>query len=206
MILKQYCEYRSGSNLIKLLIDKYISGCIVYPNKYGHKHNFFNQELWDKDGGNSSIGLLISIKHPYSWIVSRAKWQPLDDHKFIPSELTIKDIDNDTIVKWCEGYNEKYIQWFNLPYWKFIIKYEELITNPTKLLQRLCDRWNLKLNSEEVRLIDKAIYPGEKLRDEDFDISYYTEHRYLYELNENQRNIVKNTINWNKVGYFYDRF
>ncbi len=207
-VIKQFCEYRTGSNVLKVLIEKYLTGCIIYANKFGHKHSFFNENKWDEDGGSSKVGLLISIKHPFSWIVSRARWSALDDFKFVPSGLTIKDIDDDTLVKWCEGYNNKYLHWFSLPFQKYIVKYEKLIQTTYDELENIRTLWGLDINPKEdiwnPRLESKVVNPGQKIMDSNFDFSYYLEHRYLDELTESQKKIIIQVINWDALKYRYD--
>jgi len=204
-ILKQFCEYRTGSNILKILINDYIPDCVVYPNKYSHKHSYLNEKKWVADEGNLDIGLLISIKHPYSWIVSRARWTVVDETKFIPSELTIEDIDNKTIKYWCQEYSKKYAHWLNLPFQKILIKYEDLLLDPRKIVDRIGERWNLKVKEGHVGLLPQIVNPGEKPKHQDFDSSYYTEHRYLSELSREKKSIVGENIDWDVIPYFKDK-
>lgn len=208
VILKQFGIYRTGTNVLKVFLEKNLSDITIYPNKMGHKHSYFDIYRWNEDGGDSNTGLLISIKHPYSWLVSRAKWKVIDEFRFVPSGNTIDDIDEITLCEWCQLYNNLYEHWFTLPYVKEIIKYEELLSTPNKVLERVRDRWKLIVKTDAQSLPVCIINPGEHMKQIKFDPSYYLQHKYLRDLKDVHKKILNKYINWDllsDIGYYKNK-
>lgn len=199
---KQYGLYRTGTCLVKLLVERHLDR-LVHSEALGNKHEGFNKHQFDMYKLNRAphIKLLISIKNPYSWITSFAKWTMKDGVFTDEIDRLPRDVPCEMIKRWCNTYNYLYDHWTSLPYENFVVKYEDLVVDCRKPLEGIRKKWGLKFKSFPNH-IDFIIRPGQEVSYKRFDFSYYYESRYILELSDKQIETVKQNINWDFLSQF----
>jgi hypothetical protein len=201
---KLYSHYRCGSCLTKLLVEKHLDR-LVHSEALGNKHEGFNKRQFDMYGLNGAphIKLLISLKHPYSWVVSFSKWT-IRNEVFTDEDVKpLSETPSETIKRWCDSYNHLYKHWYGLPYENYVVVYEDLTRDCHKVLDGIRRRWGLKFKSFP-RHVDYIVRPGQEISYKTFDFSYYYEHRYMAELSNEQIDVIRESIDWsffNQFGY-----
>ena len=153
-------------------------------------------EAWQR----GAIGTLISIKDPYAWVLSMARyeqWRPLGPLQ-----------DEERLVTACRTFNEKYAAWLQ---WartnpSSIIRYEDLLARPEQTAVGIAVRFSLRRTSPAfvnttARMARQIIDADaiETLR-EPFDPRWYINRAYLRSVPGVMREIVTKTIAWNQLG------
>jgi len=161
-VVKQYGLERSGTNYIKALIELNCPNTFVAASAFGPKHNMYEpvdldsydprydkkiriDELTDDEVcaiksrfRDNQVYYLISIKNPYSWIVSFRKYMARH-------ELECPYI-QELVNKWNE-YNKN---WHDLilskPGRGAFVEYFTLIKNPEIMVKRIASKFNIPLN------------------------------------------------------------
>ncbi len=199
---KNYGHYRTGTNLIKILVEKHLDR-LVHSDVLGNKHEGYNKFQFDLHNLHEAphIKLLISIKHPYSWVVSFSKWTMRDGVYTDEVVDKLTDISTATIKRWCDSYNYLYKHWIELPYEYHVVKYEDLVVDCRKALDGIRKHWVLKYKSSP-RHIDFVVRPGQEISYRTFDPYYYIEHRYIKEILPQQIKAIEETIDWDFFGKF----
>ena len=149
------------------------------------------------------LGFLISIKDPYAWMVSVAKflcWTnggPLGPHLL------------GGVSTQCETFNSCYAAWLALaagnPDRTCIVRHEDLLADPASILGEIESKFALRRSTKE--LLDlrdeadkvwwdqhKAMATGRR-----FDRSYYTEKRYLARLSRPLLDAITTKIDWDLI-------
>lgn len=202
---KQYGVQRSGTCLLKILVERHLDR-LVHSETLGDKHHGFNKRQFDlyKVNGAGHIKLLISIKNPYAWVVSFSKWT-LKHQVFTDEGVTpLSDVSTDTIKRWCNSYNYLYKHWIDLPYEHHVMRYEDLVRNCKLALDKIRDRWKLRYKSCPSDL-DFIVRPGQEVSYKLFDPTYYYENRYMLELSDEQIETIKNSIDWHFFSGLYNQ-
>jgi hypothetical protein len=183
LILKQYGEKRTGTNLLRLLLSRNVPGIIVLMHILGDKHSPpapFGR-IWqesrgadDPDGDfvqkatfsvpadftrrenleqnallnhlaeavadayrSGRLGFLISIKSPYAWAVSLARYEAWTDRPPVGDGIACLPRLRDA----CRRFNDNYAAWLNLhdahQDRTSIVRYEDLATDPSAVYERL---------------------------------------------------------------------
>lgn len=201
---KQYGHYRTGTNLVKVLVEHHLDR-IVHSATLGNKHEGFNKQQFDIYNLNRAphIKLLISIKNPYSWVVSFSRWTMKDGVYTDIDVPPLSEVSPDKIKRWCTSFNHLYAHWIELPYEHQVVRYEDLISNPKNCLDAIRLKWDLKYKSRP-RNVEFIIRPGQEISYKRFDFSYYLENRYVLELADRQIDAIRSSIDWtlmSKLGY-----
>lgn len=154
-----------------------------------------------------ALGFLISIKDPYAWVVSIARYQgwtswyaraqPLGGHLADP------------FARLCAGYNACYAAWLALarqcPGRCHVVRHEDLLENPAGALDEMDAKFALRRNGGA--LVDLPTEAELAVWDLDatattpvpFDRSYYTERRYLARLAPPLVDAVTRSIDWELI-------
>lgn len=168
-----------------------------------------------------SLGFLISIKDPYSWLVSVARYLgwalgrsrvPFSgalDRARIPSGAY------EYLEQECHKFNRNYTAWFDwaakYPLQTLIVRYEDLLSCREDVLKHVEEKFDLRRGPEPIIMPQAEVLPPEwdhstiPLGSRPFDSGYYTERRYLGHLPDGLHNMLTTTIDWGlmrTVGYF----
>jgi hypothetical protein len=212
-IIKQYGLERTGTNYIKALLDVNCKDTRVLSNMFGLKHekfklpnlNTYNPRI-DKnvitDLSNKEIEeirekfikeeifYLVTIKNPYSWVVSynNCNWINVNHGK----------LNKNKIIKYIKRWNEVNGDWV-----ESLIKgksdntfgfiYEDLIYDPKKIVKEIANKFNIEL-SKNFKNIEKNMHPGTDVHGSK-NISNSQFNKKEYYLNQNyKKEIPKDLI------------
>lgn len=154
---------------------------------------------------NGALGFVISIKDPYAWIPSLARyhsWIPWNRTSVVGPELA------PGVVEACREFNTVYAAWLALER-RHIVRHEDLVADPEQTLRGLDAAFDLKRTKPVVRIETEAYaldwdHVGEKRSGSVFDREYYLGKKYLARLSPEVRDAVTDTVNWellNGLGY-----
>jgi hypothetical protein len=154
---------------------------------------------------NGTLGFVISIKDPYAWIPSLARyhsWIPWNRTSVVGPELAPK------VVEACRELNTVYAAWLALER-RHIVRHEDLVADPEETLRGLDAAFGLARTKPLVSIATEAYaldwdHVGEKRSGSVFDREYYVEKKYLARLSPEVRDAVTQTVDWElfaKFGY-----
>ncbi len=153
---------------------------------------------------NDAAGFLISIKDPYAWVPSVARyfgWISWTGRKTVLGSALVP-----RITEVCAGFNTSYASWLALarerPERCQLIRHEDLLVDSDATLCTLEARFGLRRST--ATLVDPPFesYPldwdqnAERPGGVKFDKSYYLEKRYLTRLSPQVRDAITKTIDW----------
>jgi hypothetical protein len=216
--IKQYGLERSGTNYIRALIEENIEDVRVLSNLFGHKHKTYTSinyknynhkedqevktELDDETLNfikeqfiNNQIYYLITVKEPYSWIVSYHKCYWIKENSGL--------LDHNKIIKYSNIWNETHKNWLeNIIYQNkkfFIVMYEDMLINPNNIVNAISTKFKLKQKQKFVN-INNYMKEGadwnykKNIGTKSFNKKdYYLNKQYLNEINE-FIDLIKKTI------------
>lgn len=213
-VLKQFGQYRSGTCVTAIIVREAFD-IAVLNRPMGFKHSQYNKEAWDtgiKHFGltNVYVGVLISVKDPYSWIVSidnfkgagfvrsSARYGP-GNRAGLPDEQV-----GNRLVQACGSYNMTLKSWLDIDAPKAVVNYEDLLSDLRGAMEKVGQAFDIEIVNEP-KLPHTVIGPGERvMHSSKFDPEYYTEKKYLDQLTPAMKKIVDETIDWDimaTVGY-----
>jgi len=145
--------------------------------------------------------ILITIRNPYAWIVSRYSWSrqrnaagsSWDDYtvaKVLVPDARIDDL--------CHTYSKNYRGWLSKGKDVMVVRHEDVLAiGIDAILKPLEDRFGIK-RVEGVALPTIELLPVTCRSREvhEYDASYYTEHRYLDCLTPDQIDRITELIDW----------
>jgi len=153
---------------------------------------------------NGSLGFLISIKDPYAWVPSVARyfgWISWADRTSILGPSLVPGV-----TESCAGFNTVYASWLALarrqPERCQIVRHEDLLADPEATLRALDAKFGLQRSTGslvqpafESHALDWDQNP-ERSGGVRFDREYYLEKKYLARLSPAVRDTVTKTIDW----------
>jgi hypothetical protein len=152
-----------------------------------------------------SLGFLVSIKDPYAWVVSMARFEGWTLHPGSTSPDPVED----RVAGLCAGFNACYAAWLALArdYGErcHVVCYEELLADPGRMLCRLDTRFGLRRAGEA--LVDLPTHAGAAIWDLDppvitgysFNRAYYEQKRYFQHLPPPLVDVVTRSIDWELI-------
>ncbi len=179
--------------------------------------------------GRSELGFLISVKDPYAWGASLARfWRfaPLGlprrqlDRWDVPGSIQplvarVQDYRATVLLAAaCQAFNQKHHSWLAMvrrdPARTRVVRHEELLDRPVELLQSLQEQFCLEPAGPEIQTIAQAadaVYwdqTGLKMKEEEFDADYYRRRAYLNAITPSMRDAITRGIDWKlmeEIGY-----
>ncbi len=148
-----------------------------------------------------SLHFLISIKDPYAWIVSVAKFQQWIHRDGEP----LHEWDHPRIRECCLRFNANYAAWRSLtnsnPAAGHWIRIEDLLVDAQAVFGVLERDLGWQRNGAFVTIpevVEPTIWDHLPVlrTGRPFDASYYSERRYLEQLSPAQRKLITQTIDW----------
>jgi len=223
---KQYGAMRTGTNYIRYLLAKNFSDIHIFMNIGGWKHGphinkiqnkiilnntvdyktrkewIIKQEILFNIFATNNIIYIVSIKDPYAWVVSFAKFRN-KMHK-ITNPTFIKMI----IKKYWNSAYRSYLKYIDDQYWLFI-KYEDLINNHEKVLDIIKNKFSLKKKYNKYLNTTYKLAPNTDFNlfnttQKTIDIDYYIKKKYLEELPKHIIKLINKYIlpeTFTKFGY-----
>jgi len=200
LYVKQYGIERSGTNLLKLLLEEYVHARVL-SNPLGGKHHAPAELDWDwsplvargftsqyeqtnvkaaHDRGD--LGFILSVKNPYAWCISFAEWA---------ERLTKRrvSVTPEAVTKWMGRWNKLHRAWLDFFEGKraAVVRYEDLLRNPGVELRRVAALFGREAVPGVVRLPDRCLAPmlehfsrDDGLEDKTFTRrAYYLEGEYM---------------------------
>jgi hypothetical protein len=155
----------------------------------------------------NALGFLVSIKDPYAWVVSVARYEGWTS--WTSREEPLAGHLADAFARLCAGYNACYAAWLALaariPERCQVVRYEDVLADPAGTLGELDARFGLRRAGDA--LVDLPTEAELAVWDLDdarptpipFDRSYYRDRRYLARLPPPLADAVTRSIDWELV-------
>lgn len=252
IFFKQYGAQRTGTNYLRLLLQKNYPGMCTLMHILGDKHSppaplaalwaaarsepdpplafvssatFQYPSLSTSPGNprqheelrrlaepltaaylNETLGFVITIKNPYAWVVSVAKYEGVIGRS-APLAARLVGF----VRRQCLSFNQRYRAWLDLaasmPSRTLVVRYEDLICNAVNVLAELDAKFGLRRAGPFVD--EPGVTPmtwwddtNEPALDRTFDRSYYLEERYLERFSSEAFQLVGATIDWELMHAF----
>ncbi|MFC3206402.1 hypothetical protein [Aquamicrobium soli] len=205
-VFKLYGLFRSGTNLLKLLIEQNMEAtCRV--NIGGHKHLYTPINFGNDGYEPPSEDILVCVKDPYANMHSLFKyahtvdfqhfqcdsnWDAFLRSRFVVSLNTQPKVPGFLFRTPVDYWNSHYFHMLSLPEARtMIIRYEDVLSNPGEVLQRIASRFPAaNLTNEAIKLPWRRLRRmGEDLGHRPltyrpFNMSWYSERRYMQEFSD----------------------
>lgn len=150
------------------------------------------------------LGFLISLKHPYAWAASLARYS--DWMSEIDGLFQMNPIHGERLRKACVDYNGRHAAWLALHarnrHRSVLVRYEELLEQPDRVIADLEKKFGLRRPAGPLRLPGRKVHPAAwdqdspLLAEEVFDPDFYKLRRYQERLRKELWEIVVETIDW----------
>ena len=208
--LKQKGVERTGTTMAAKMVQQAfgIRGLVgkkIRPNK----HAPVSAGEWAPN-----TALMINIKDPYAWLVSYHAWdrQAKWDGRKIPQDKQPVSFTPDEIRAAMSRFCDLYDNWFNLPYDKAIIRYEDVLEEPRKLYRKMAKLLKARPNPEKMwdATPHRVVHPGRtKMRDvrgpvRIFNRAYYTEKQYLDRMTKEHISVITDAVDWPLLKELYE--
>lgn len=199
--LKQKGVQRTGTTICAKMVEQAfgLSNFARNPKKSPNKHSLLeNGEL------TSEMKLLINIKDPYSWLVSWHAWSRQANHsgKKLPKRKKPVKLNRNDTSHAIKLFNESYRSWLAAPCEFVVIRYEDLLRNPSAVYKKVAALLGEQPDKKKqwTRTPDHVIRPArtkEKgLRILPFNRAYYMNKEYLDLLKPRHLTQLANEIDW----------
>jgi hypothetical protein len=163
------------------------------------------------------LGFLISVKHPYAWTASFARYNGWIHE--VDGVLQVRGQHAEDLRRACSQYNLRHQAWLELhrnsEQRSFIIRYEELLEKPGDMLIKLEHRFGLLRINQILTLVQQQAMPTHwdnyrtRLASRNFNAKPYREQTYYSLLCNDLWAVVRETIDWDialEYGYMKDPF
>lgn len=149
---------------------------------------------------SGSLGFLVTIKDPYAWIVSAARF-----NGWIRGDEQLQEWSMELMRDACLGYNRNYRKWLvfvqvQQPRVR-LVRYEDLLADPEKELTEIVAQfgWQLSGRFEPVtNVIEPTTWDHLPVNEaqEKFQPEFYTNGEYLQRLPDKQMDLIGQLIDW----------
>lgn len=149
---------------------------------------------------NGSLGFLVTIKNPYAWVVSAARF-----NGWIKGNEPLQDWSDELMRAACTGYNRNYRAWHAFvrsqqKVAKFI-RYEDLIADPERELTAIATQFGWR-KPDSFATIPTVIEPTQwdhlpvVESEERFNPEFYANDEFLQLLPAKQLQMINELIDW----------
>jgi len=185
---------RTGTNYLQNVFNRNYRGRIVNTGGWKHGNYKVKQVL------GHELDCVVISKNIYSWLTSLHK-----RYKNWPFYKIVETAD------WIEMYNFAYSNWLDIPKKLknkkcVFVKYEDLVEHPKEECQKIATTLNIERSNKNFNDITQVILP-DKIIDKQFNKSYYLNHHYLKQYNNESKHLIKLHIDLNvvqRLGYSKD--
>lgn len=146
------------------------------------------------------LGFLVTIKDPYAWVVSAARF-----NGWIRGDEQLCDWSIELLREACLGYNRNYRAWIGFIHTNHprarLIKYEDLLADPEQVLTEIADQFGWQ-RCGSFEAIDAVVEPTQwdhlpvEEAPDTFQRDYYTNGEYLQQLPKKQMQMMGELIDW----------
>lgn len=202
-VIKQHGQYRSGTNYLKALLERNFDA-LVLSNGLGHKHHPpADWRRWCEinEPGPAIVEAVhenrvlstISIKDPLGLLHSWIKYKGLAWH--VKRSRLNQEVDD-----WIDVTNGLYAAWREFAIareWRaVVIRYEDLIAGPRKLLASLAGEWQLPCKCDPLEDIPTRVEKGDRQTARKHDRAFWRLRRYLKKVPEWAQQRVAEQLDW----------
>lgn len=157
---------------------------------------------------NGTLGFLVTIKDPYAWIVSAARFKG-----WVHGDEPLQEWSMEFMREACLGYNRNYRAWFPFVQERHaqarIIRYEDLLTDPEQAMAEIAGQFGWQ-RSGVFETIPAVVEPTQwdhlpvVEAPDAFQPAYYANNDYLQQLPETHLRVINDLMDWDqlrKYGY-----
>jgi hypothetical protein len=150
------------------------------------------------------LGFLISIKHPYAWVSSLARFSRwtirVEGRLQVPAEAAA------LVEAACREFNRKYAAWREHarrhPRRSRVVRYEDALTKPEVVLGVVARQFGLQARHPVFQVPRETVLPARwdhspvNVYERPFNPAFYRERRFMAQLTAPIRDVVDRTIDW----------
>lgn len=206
--IKIYSERNTGAIYMEWLVKANLSVNIIDSFELGWKHRVAPSEEELSNELKKNVLYLCLVKNPYSWAISMHKRPYLHE--------VVKSLGFTDFLKYSFGdYRNPVIMWNtkNKSYLKMadyvdhheVIKYEDLLINPHKILFDISEKHNFKINGV-FRNINNLLTHSHGMRKRQFHNEYYINEEWKKQLHPRHIESINKYLDselMNKLNYKY---
>lgn len=149
------------------------------------------------------LNFIINIKNPYSYAISINRWITRKLKGFVVPPGYF-EIDLAVVAEQCKIYNEVYRSLLPLLGKEnvFLIRYEDLVDNYSKVLKDLRKQFSLKKKGDDFYDIEGIVAPFYGEVRVQFDKDYYQNRQYMESINSELHQCINEVIDWKLIQQF----
>jgi hypothetical protein len=151
---------------------------------------------------NGTLGWVISIRDPYAWALSVARFLGWATRRVLPDGRA------DDVRAACARFNESYAAWLALAESRtLVVRHEDLVRDPEAVVRTLAQKFGCERAPEFVavdRVVEPAIWDGMAMPTQmlPYDREHYAGEGHVSGLPALHRDVVTETIDWELVRPF----
>ena len=155
------------------------------------------------------FGFVISVKNPYAWAASYARYCGWMTNTENGLQMATKYAAG---LQWaCQESNRRHRAWLDhcrkFPAHSIVVRYEDLLAEPAQTLVLVASKFGLDQPTEVAvpkRMIGPPVWDNDPplVYQQQFDSSFYEQKRFMNQLNRELWDIVDCTIDWKLMGAF----
>lgn len=191
--IKQYGEMRTGTCYLKVLLEKNFRNLYVSSNWLGWKHaRPRNDAVRAREKGQLSF--LVLVKDPFAWMWSILQGIANGYGKMLHASSRHPHNDYRLQKELVARWNRNYKAWLTCD---IKIRYEGLIMNYRRILQRVEKQLKLSRKKKHLHDIHAEVLPGEHVVSRAFSRrKFYVKRGYLKQLQPKTRKIIELGVDW----------
>lgn len=149
---------------------------------------------------SGSLGFLVSIKDPYAWVVSAARF-----NGWIRGNEQLSDWSYELMRDACLGYNRNYRDWLTFIQTQQprarLVRYEDLLADPERELTKIAVQfgWQQIIDFEAgTAVVEPTPWDHLPINEaaDNFNPVFYAEERYLQQLPAKQMRLINELMDW----------
>ncbi len=204
-LIKIHGLQRTATNYVQMMLDKNFQDVLVGSNACGSKHgqvflanpNMNEEELFAKDHipnrankfiaarKEGNLYFAITMKHPYSWVVSFAKYRS-------------KPINKRNVTFWInKKYNHLNSHFVDVleknPLNTVMLRYEDIVRDYRGMLKKIQKKFEFTPRGKFTDIVNE-IRPKRNLSGKKFDKDFYKQHHYMKKLNPNILKLIRKDV------------
>ncbi len=159
---------------------------------------------------SGALGFLVTIKDPYAWVVSAARFKG-----WIRGDEQLQEWSMELMRDACLGYNRNYREWLSFVQAHYpqarIVRYEDLLADPELEMTAIAGQFGWR-RSGSFETIAAVVEPTQwdhlpvVEAPETFRPGYYAGNEYLQRIPAEQMRLIGELVDWDLLrGYGYDR-
>ena len=205
--LSQFGLQRSGANFTHYLLTKNYDCEIDQRNGHTWKHGYYREYSHDGIDFEQEKHVVITIKDPFSWLVSVynyfKKYHKQDFPQFIRTKWAFEGyVNSNPIYHW----NRMYDHWSTLMLDHkrvAVVKYEDLLKAPEHTLDAIAGKFKINKVGQSFIVPKNRINPSVVMIEELFDAKYYSQRKYIEEYTLEDIHFIKSQLSKPLMNKYY---